>query len=98
MRDLDATQAGASALLLLAGRWTGSRPARGADRKRCREAVQTPWKEIQESADRWNAPCEFTTFIAYEYSPTPDGSKLHHNVVFRGSEVMESPLSSRAVP
>lgn len=70
----------------------------GADRKRCREAVQTPWKEIQESADRWNAPCEFTTFIAYEYSPTPDGSKLHHNVVFRGSEVMESPISSRDVP
>ena len=70
----------------------------GPDRKRCREAVQTPWKEIRESAERWNAPCEFTTFVAYEYSPTPDGSKLHHNVIFRGREVMESPISSRDVP
>jgi hypothetical protein len=70
----------------------------GKDRKRCRDAVAAPWAEIRSSADEWNAACEFTTFIGYEYSPTPDGSKLHHNVIFRGSDVMETPISWAYVP
>jgi len=70
----------------------------GPDRERCREAVKAPWREIQEAAARWNDACEFTTFVAYEYSPTPMGSKLHHNVVFRNETVMDAPISSRDVP
>jgi hypothetical protein len=70
----------------------------GRDRKRCRAAVSAPWREIQSSANRANDPCEFTAFIGYEYSPTPLGSKLHHNVIFRGSEVMDVPISSNDVP
>lgn len=65
----------------------------GKDRERCKAAIGGPWKEIQESAHAANVPCEFTAFVGYEYSPTPDGSKLHHNVVFRGAEVMETPIS-----
>jgi len=65
----------------------------GEDRERCRDAVSVPWKEIQQSAHAANAPCNFTAFVGYEYSPTPDGSKLHHNVIFRGDKVMDAPIS-----
>ena len=70
----------------------------GKDRARCRAAVAAPWNEIQQSAHEANSPCDFTAFVGYEYSPTPDGSKLHHNVVFRGAEVMDVPISSSDVP
>jgi hypothetical protein len=70
----------------------------GKDRKRCIEAVQEPWSEIQDAANRWNNPCDFTAFIGYEYSPTPEGSNLHHNVIFRSDQVMDAPVSSRDVP
>ncbi len=65
----------------------------GKDRQRCRAAARAPWHEIQAAAERWNDPCAFTAFIGYEYSPTPEGSKLHHNVIFRGRSVMEAPIS-----
>lgn len=70
----------------------------GPGRERCRAAATTPWAEIQRSANQANSPCAFTAFIGYEYSPTPRGSKLHHNVIFRGSEVMAAPISSNDVP
>jgi len=70
----------------------------GADRKRCIDAVQAPWKEIQKAAHDWNNPCEFTTFVGYEYSPTELGSNLHHNVIFGSDRVMDAPISSRDVP
>jgi hypothetical protein len=70
----------------------------GADRKRCIDAVQKPWQEIQSAAKRWNAECEFTTFVGYEYSPTERGANLHHNVIFATDTVMDAPISSRDVP
>jgi hypothetical protein len=70
----------------------------GADRKRCIDAVQAPWKEIQRAAHQWNNACEFTTFVGYEYSPTEQGANLHHNVIFRSDRVMDAPISSRDVP
>lgn len=70
----------------------------GPDMQRCREAVSMPWEEIQQSAETWNSPCEFTTFVGYEYSPVVDGSKIHHNVIFRNEHVPASPISSYDVP
>jgi hypothetical protein len=70
----------------------------GPGRERCRAAASTPWAEIQAAANQANDACAFTAFIGYEYSPTPRGSKLHHNVVFRGSQVMAAPISSNETP
>ncbi len=52
------------------------------------------WKRIVELADRYNAPGKFTAFVAYEYTPMPEGQNLHRNVVFRGSRVPHRPFSS----
>ena len=70
----------------------------GENNERCREAAEEPWKEIQESAHAANDPCNFTALVGYEYSPTPGGSKLHHNVLFRGETVMDAPIASNDVP
>lgn len=70
----------------------------GKDRKRCNDAVQMPWREIQDTANQWNNSCEFTTFIGYEYSQTINGANLHHNVIFGSDKVMDAPISARNVP
>ena len=70
----------------------------GEDNQRCIAAVKEPWQEIQSAAAEWNEPCTFSTLIGYEYSPTDRGSNLHHNVIFRGDEVMDAPISSRYEP
>ncbi len=57
--------------------------------------VKSAWADIIASANRNNAPGEFTTFIAYEYTssyPTDRGN-LHRNVVFRGDAAPDIPFS-----
>jgi hypothetical protein len=69
----------------------------GADGERCREAGALVWQEIQNAAARWNdaAPsCGFTSLIGYEYSLTPELTKIHRNVIFRNSKVLPLPISS----
>ncbi len=70
----------------------------GEDGARCAAGMKTAWEEIQESADRWNAPCDFTTFVAYEYSANPEMAKVHRNIIFKNATVPALPISSRAVP
>ena len=62
----------------------------------CLEWAMSPWQEIIEAAedayDRTEA-CSFTSFVGYEYTGTPGISNYHRNVVFRGSEAPELPVS-----
>ena len=68
----------------------------GEDGALCLEWAMSPWQEIVDAAedayDRTEA-CSFTSFVGYEYTGTPGISNYHRNVVFRGSEVPDLPVS-----
>jgi len=63
---------------------------------RCREARAQVWDAIQAAAERWNDTtdsCSFTAFKAYEYTATPNMTKIHRNVIFRNAAVPPQPIS-----
>ena len=69
----------------------------GRDARLCREASRSVWMRLQEAAARWQDPsedCRFTTFNAYEWSWSPQLSKVHRNVIFRNESVPDVPLSA----
>ena len=63
----------------------------------CDAAHREVWGRIQQAAedhyDRSGA-CSFTSFVAYEYTDTPNGNNLHRNVVFRNGQVTETAIST----
>jgi hypothetical protein len=63
----------------------------------CRKAADSPWRETQAAAARWNDPCSFTTFVGYEYT-YGNPSQLHRNVIFRNEIVTEAPLDAFDFP
>ncbi len=52
------------------------------------------WRRIQETAQRYNRPGTFTTFIGYEWTSNPNARNLHRNVLFRGTQVTDLPYTS----
>ena len=65
----------------------------GEDGGLCRDYAQSPWQDIQATSNKANTPCEFTSFVAYEYTGTPGTSNYHRNVIFRTDSVPELPVS-----
>jgi len=85
-------------MMMLASVITTETPERikelcGADGSLCRDYAESPWQDIQLAANSANAPCEFTSFIAYEYTGTPGTSNYHRNVIFRDGNVPSKPVS-----
>lgn len=73
----------------------------GEDGRRCRDATYKPWQDTQDAAERHydrGAGCQFSTFVAYEYSLTPELSKVHRNIIFRNEVALERPIDSIAEP
>lgn len=61
----------------------------------CIEAARSIWKDEQNAANEFYQPGKFTTFIAYEYSPTQvEHGMLHRNVIFRSSKVPDTVFSA----
>jgi hypothetical protein len=52
------------------------------------------WKRVQQFAETHNAPGKFTTFVAFEWTSTPNSNNLHRNVIFGGTKVPELPFDS----
>jgi len=54
------------------------------------------WLETLAAAERHYQPGRFTTFVAFEYSPTfrSNGAHLHRNVIFRGPNYPAMPFSA----
>ena len=85
-------------MMMLASVITTETPERikelcGADGSLCRNYAESPWQAIQQAANSANAPCEFTSFVAYEYTGTPGTSNYHRNVIFRDANVPSKPVS-----
>ena len=57
-------------------------------------AERSAWRETVESAERYNEPGIFTTFVGYEFTSLPEVRNLHRNVIFAGSDVPELPFSA----
>ena len=67
----------------------------------CRDAEDDFWMEVQTTAEQHydrSAACSFTTFVAYEYSLTPQMSKIHRNVIFRNEVAIDRPIHALAEP
>lgn len=64
------------------------------DKEKEERFIKSTWSKIINAADRHNEPGKFTTFVAYEYSPTlPDGGYNHRNVIFKNNTVPEKAFS-----
>jgi hypothetical protein len=73
----------------------------GENDELCHEAALDVWQETQDAAAEFDddAPaCSFTTFVAYEWTYTPDLTKIHRNVIFRNATVPEMPIDSATQP
>jgi len=62
----------------------------------CDEAQRQTWAWTQQAAedhyDR-SEECDFTTFVAYEYTEAFDQNNMHRNVIFRNTNVVDMPIS-----
>ena len=67
----------------------------------CREELGNVWQSVQASAERWydrSSNCSFTTFTAWEYSRSPQSTKIHRNIIMRNEIVPELPISALETP
>lgn len=67
----------------------------GDDGRRCRDGLDQPWLLTQQAAERHydrSDACRFTSFVGYEYSFTPEYSKVHRNIIFRSKNVVRRPI------
>ena len=73
----------------------------GEDGKLCRDYAAGPWQIIinaaEEAYDR-SSECQFTSFVAYEYSGNPNNSNYHRNVIFRNANVPALPVTYMEYP
>lgn len=69
----------------------------GEDSQHCLAAAGIVWNEHQRAAEQSydrSARCEFTTFVAYEWTAAIGGAgHLHRNVIFRNERVPALPIS-----
>ena len=62
----------------------------------CDTSEVNVWGTIRAAAEEHydrSANCDFTTFVAYEWTGTPLGANLHRNVIFRNKSVPLRPIS-----
>jgi hypothetical protein len=56
----------------------------------CIDANEDVWAEVQAAADEAldkSRACEFTSFVAFEWTASPGGDNMHRNVLFRSATV-----------
>ena len=62
----------------------------------CQGATDRAWQITIDAAERWNdtsPDCSFSALVGYEFSMTPDLTKIHRNVIFKSATVPPYPIS-----
>ena len=60
------------------------------------QIAKDAWTDTIRAAEAFNAPGDFTTFVAYEFtSSTDDRGNLHRNVIFQGADRLPAMPFSR---
>lgn len=68
----------------------------GPGRVDCAAGAADVWQRTREAANAAQSDgptCDFTAFVAYEYSGATGLSNLHRNVLFRGDDVPDLPVT-----
>ncbi len=64
----------------------------------CAATHLSQWQRAQEQANDANDPCNFTSFVAYEWSATPDYSHNHRNLIFANEHVSADAIDYMRYP
>ena len=56
------------------------------------------WQLVQQSAEDAYDPCDFSSFVGYEWTGSPNSNNLHRNVIFATETVPEKPISFFEAP
>ena len=68
----------------------------GTDGADCAARQSVFWLDDQAAAEEFydrSSACTFTSFVAYEWTGTPNNANLHRNVIFRNAVVPALPVS-----
>jgi hypothetical protein len=64
----------------------------------CIAAQRTAWQDDQCAAANEYVPCQFTTFVAFEWTGMNGTASVHRNVIFGNDNVPTNPLDSYTYP
>ena len=62
--------------------------------KNCRLAERKLWQSTIDMANAHYQPCKFTTFVANEWSASPDGLHWHRNLIYASDQVPLNALNA----
>ncbi len=64
------------------------------DDAQCRVAERTLWQRSIDAANAANSPCEFTAFVASEWTASPGNLHWHRNLIYASDTVPEQAINS----
>ncbi len=73
-------------------------PLCAAQPGQCQQAHLSQWQRVQDQANAANDPCNFTTFVGFEWSATPDFSHNHRNIIFANHNVTPQAIDYMRYP
>ena len=83
MMKAGGAEAAAAVTEVIGAQASNTLPSVLTDPKVAGPLMMSVWQRAAVTADKYNDPGRFTTFIGFEWTPTPGGDNLHRNVVLR---------------
>lgn len=64
------------------------------DEEDCKVAERSMWQSTIDAANAANTPCEFTAFVASEWTASPENLHWHRNLIYATDKVPDRALNS----